>query len=253
MLIPDGLIMKLHDLISEETVKGYVRRLTKTLRIKTLGDGAYSQIFQHPVYHNVAVKLCHLQDPKTIMYLRECEKRPNNPWLPNVVGIYKVTFHDEDTDRTLIAMDVHGDSMNFLTHIVFMQKLKGCTEAQYTSASRAIMATMPPKMFMTDDEHEISRPVAFSPRTAQQREKLKLWKKRQVAFDAGRVFPPLSDPRRLDDYSDTDWKKIAKHSKDAHVRELAELMVKIGADDIHEGNVMISPDGHPVITDPVAS
>ena len=81
--------MKLTDIIAEETVADYVKRLTKTLNIKKLGGGHFSSVFQHPVYHNVAVKLCTKQDPMAVLYLRECAKRPGNPWLPKIISIIR--------------------------------------------------------------------------------------------------------------------------------------------------------------------
>ncbi len=237
--------MKLQDIVTEERLDDYIKRLTKTLRIKKLGSGYYSSVFQHPVYHNVVVKLCRKQDPKTIFYLREGAKNPGNPWFPKIVGIHKVTFHDEDLDPSFIEMDKHGDGLNYITHIIFMQKLRPVRRREYTEATRRIFATMP------DTAFELPLPP-WKPRAGaeyiKQRAEIKKRNKKE-----GRFLPPLDEIDSLTGMHADDWRKVAKLSADKHVRELAALLARIGADDIHDGNVMMRDDGHPVITDPVAS
>lgn len=51
----------------------------------------------------------------------------------------------------------------------------------------------------------------------------------------------------------SDWKIIAKNSNDPNISELAKVLVKVGAKDIHDENVMKRSNGHFVFTDPVAS
>ncbi len=237
--------MKLEQLLQEETIDEYIRRLTRTLRIKKLGSGYYSTVFQHPVYHNVVVKLCRKQDPKTIFYLRECAKNPNNPWFPKIVGIHKVLFHD-DVDKKFREMDEAGDSLNYVTHIVFMQKLRPVRMREYAKIARDMLSTMPDTAFelplpewkaRADDDH------------IQKRDQIK----KQNAVE-GRFLPPLDEIDSLTGMHTADWKKVAKMSSDKNIRELAALLAKIDADDIHAENIMVRPDdGHPVITDPVAS
>lgn len=237
--------MKLQDIVTEERLDDYIKRLTKTLRIKKLGAGYYSSVFQHPVYHNVVVKLCRKQDPKTIVYLREGAKKPNNPWFPKIVGIHKVTFHDEDLDPSFIEMDKHGDGMNYITHIIFMQKLRPSKRFEYKAATKKIFDSLP------DTAFRLPAPP-WKPRM--QTEYLKQRKEIEKRNrKEGRFLPPRDQIDSLTGAHASDWQKIAKLSNDKNIRELAELLAKVGADDIHEGNLMIRDDGHPVITDPVAS
>lgn len=237
--------MKLQDIVTEERLDDYIKRLTKTLRIKKLGAGYYSSVFQHPVYHNVVVKLCRKQDPKTIFYLREAAKSPGNPWFPKIVGIHKVTFHDEGLDPSFIAMDEHGDGMNYVTHIVFMQKLRPCRRWEYKSAVEKIFKTMPETAFQLPMPPWKPRMAA---EYAKQRKEIQQRNKKEDRF-----LPPIDEIDTLTGMHASDWKKVAKLSTDKNIRELAALLAKVGADDIHEGNLMIRDDGHPVITDPVAS
>lgn len=198
--------MKLQDLIIEERAADYVERLTKTLGIKELGRGYYSAVFQHPVYHNVAVKLCLKKDPETIRYLRKAAKHPDNPWLPKIVGIHEVTFSDLDQPSD-------ARSGSFVTHLVFMQKLRPAT--------------------LRDERRAIDLILSTLPRTS--------------------ALSHLRGIKSLVELDEGDWAAIAKTSSDRHVRQLAALLGAIGADDIHRANIMVSDDGHPVITDPVAS
>lgn len=241
--------MKLRDIISEETVKDYTERLVKTLGIKELGSGFYSSVFQHPIYRNVAVKLCRRRDPASISYLRKAAENPDNPWFPKVISIHKVTFHPEGTSKRKAERDLYGDLQNYLTHIVFMQKLKPVTRKQYSDAVRLMFSTLPSEVFQYPEEaynyskHEHGGFRAQQERIAANRR----------AYAAGRIFPPLDQLDSFANITKTEWKVIAKKSTDAHVRQLAQTMFDIGAQDIHQGNVMLNPDGHPVITDPVAS
>lgn len=206
--------MKLQDLIAEERVDDYIERLTKTLGIKQLGEGYYSSVFQHPVYHNVVVKLCRIKDPETIRYLKRGAKHPDNPWFPKIVGIHTVKF-----DRA------EGSRGNFVTHIVFMQKLSPARKTDVKRALNLILDTLPDSAFQKD----YGRPSTYA------------------------FLMPRSRITSLTDLDEADWEGISRASSDPHVRQLAALLGSIGADDIHDANIMVRDDGHPVITDPVAS
>ena len=70
---------------SMETLSQYRKRLSK-LKVKKLGGGWFSDVYQHPTLPDVAVKIVHRKDPKYVEYARECMSL-QNPWLPRVYGI----------------------------------------------------------------------------------------------------------------------------------------------------------------------
>ena len=236
--------MKLHHLLAEETVKQYTNRLVRSLNIKRLGRGHYSQVFQHPVYHNVAVKLCTLQDPASIIYLREAQKRPHNPWFPKVESIHRVAFHDTDLSRDEFnRKDADGDLMMYVTHIAFLEKLKPVKGRQYNDACQLLLASVPDRFFAMQVP---MWKVGMSHAEVEARQDIIAYNEHQ----------PFNDPREevtLEGITDEQWAVIARNATDPHVKELARVLLRLNANDIHDGNVMLNADGHPVITDPVAS
>lgn len=96
--------MKVSDLF-EEALPDYLKRLVKKHGIKKLGGGAYSQVFQHPHYHNVVVKVYTAKDVKYARYLAWVMKNQSNPYVPKVIEQHK-----------------HFDGKNKY-FIVFMQKM----------------------------------------------------------------------------------------------------------------------------------
>jgi hypothetical protein len=238
--------MKLEDL-HEERINDYVNRLVRGLKIKTLGSGAFSTVFQHPVYHNVSVKITRDADPHYILWLREAEKRQHNPWFPKIIGIHKVMFHGDDVDRKVMARDEQGDAALEGRHIVFMQKLRPMKRAENKKTAQYILHQLPDSFFISeDDEIALSR----LPRL-RRRELIQKLERKGV-----RYFQQRRDFDGIDTFDDDIWEDIAKHSQDKNLAELAQVLVKIGTDDLHSGNIMMRDDGgavHPVITDPVAS
>lgn len=210
--------MKVVDLF-EEQVDDYVKRLTKSLDIKTLGKGAFSTVFQHPVYHNVTVKLTRDPDPHHILWLREAEKHQGNPWFPKIIGIHKVMFHSDDLDKKTVKRDEAHDAALEGRHLIFMQKLRPMTRVEDRNLARYLLSQM----------------------------------QEEERYDRLRLMSPKQS---VDELYDGIWEDIVKHSKDKHLVELAKVLVKVGADDLHRGNIMMRDDGsssHPVVTDPVAS
>lgn len=73
---------------------------------------------------------------------------------------------------------------------------------------------------------------------------------------------PNDNPIRQDhsstfeEFSSYEWEELAKHSSDRDIREVAKMMLKMKANDIHNGNVMMRDEGNKsqlVFTDPVAT
>ncbi len=212
--------MKLHDLF-EERLSDYMKRLVRGLKIKTLGAGVYSTVFQHPVYHNVSVKLTVQPDPKYIMWMREAQKHQHNPWFPKIIGIHSVMFHDENRRRSDVEADVHHDMADQMRHIVFMEKLRPLTISENRKAAKYMVGLLPKNM--------------------------------------SRKFQELSgyDSIEIADFDVEIWRALAKNPYDKNVAGLAGVIAKMGDyTDLHDQNVMMrDQDGvlHPVITDPVAS
>jgi len=128
--------MKIFELIQEETLEAYTDKLVKSLKIKKLGSGAYASVFQHPVYHNVAVKVVQ-DDPEYMRFARFCQKNPNNEWLPKIVSIHKVAVDDE----------FRMNSGTVEAHIIFFQKLRPARASEIKAAVQRILKTVPPKYF----------------------------------------------------------------------------------------------------------
>jgi hypothetical protein len=216
----------------EERYDDYVDRLTKTLGIKQLGFGKFSTVFQHPVYHNVAVKLVGANDPHYVTFIRRCAKLPDNPWLPKVVGVHKVNIHDKDANPRLVSMDTELDHAR-VHWIVFLQKLRKAKPTEIRAGIQQILSTLPDHLFSTGE----------APRNLHRMHE----KERRT-----KLLCPKPAYRSFFDFSVNTWKTIAEQSNDVHVRQLAQLMFDISANDIHDDNVMARDDGQIVITDPVA-
>lgn len=93
--------------ITEEALKPYLDRLTSKEGIKKLGGGAFSQVFQHPHYGNVVVKVYTDKDDVYKRYVAWCMKHQSNPYVPKIVE--QVSYKSPDTKEKY--------------HIVFMQKM----------------------------------------------------------------------------------------------------------------------------------
>jgi hypothetical protein len=207
--------MLLAELLAEESVPDYIKRLTSTLNIRQLGKGAFASVFQHPVYHNVAVKIFEY-DPMYVKFIKICQKTTNR-WLPKVVSVHKVKMDEVKTWRH----DVHGDKIGKTeAWIVFFEKLRKASNAELKAAVQDILSDIPDSYFEEDGDLEHFYRDDFI------------------------------------DFEDLDpevWAVIARATKRADVKQLAKILVKVDAADIHAENVMIRDDGQLVFTDPVAS
>jgi hypothetical protein len=116
--------MLIHELLHEENLQTYTRRLVKTLGIPLLGRGFFSGVFQHPVYHNVAVKVFDYTDTAYLRFLKFVLANQGNRWLPYVID----------------HVEVDGDDGKL--HIVFMQKLSTSTAKAVKGLLREIIALL---------------------------------------------------------------------------------------------------------------
>lgn len=98
-------------MLTAEAYWEYVKRLIKDLKIKQIGEGAYSQVFQHPKLKNIVVKLV-LHDEEYLKFARFAMDNPKNPWLPRIAAIEPIKF---DGFRL-------SNSSN--SYLVFLEKLQ---------------------------------------------------------------------------------------------------------------------------------
>lgn len=218
--------MRKNSFLIEETQVEYFNRLAKTLKIKELGEGAYAKVFQHPVYSNVAVKFFQ-DDPMYVKYIRHCLKAQENPWIPKIVSVHKIKV-----DSHRYHFDLKGQTRDKFdqAYLVFFQKLREATTKEIKNAARQIVADLPDSYFYP----EFGDIGDNNP-----------W------FDYRR-----SDIRSFENWSIRTWLRIAKFSKDEHIKQLAKILVAVEAKDIHDANVMMRDEGDRtqlVFTDPVAS
>lgn len=240
--------MKVQDLF-EERIKDYIARLVKSLKMKELGRGAFSTVFQHPVYHNVSVKITRDADPHYILWLREAEKHQHNPWFPKLIGIHKVMFHGDDVDSKVMNRDELNDAALEGRHIVFMQKLRPIKASENKKTAQYIAAQLPAKFFLSADEANRYQRLRWG--RAKEALRVELRKK------GTRYFTTIGEIKYIDDIHEQMWEDVITYSKDKNLVELARVLARIGTDDLHSGNIMMRDDEggaqHPVITDPVAS
>lgn len=63
----------------------------------------------------------------------------------------------------------------------------------------------------------------------------------------------LLDTPSFEDWGTGHWQIVKRFAKDPDTKRFAALAIRMGFEDIHDENVMISDDGQLVFTDPVAS
>jgi len=83
------------------------KQLVSKEGIKRLGAGAFSQVFQHPHYGNVVVKVYKNKDTAYRKYVTWCMAHQSNPYVPKIV--------DQVSYKSLKTKEKY--------HIVFLQKM----------------------------------------------------------------------------------------------------------------------------------
>lgn len=208
--------MRLSELIFEEDRhKNYLNHLIKDIGIKQLGAGSYANVFQHPTYHNVAVKVVRREDPLYMKFIRLCIKYQGNPWLPRIISIHDIDFYKAEKD--ILNIPSSGKE-----HIIFFEKLRPATSEEITKAL----------LFFLDfkEQNIISFDVL---------EYIK--HKRTSNFS----FLLLEDWELIS-------KKHPRKSCRELAKIIIEAADGVEPD-IHDENVMIRNDGQLVFTDPLAS
>lgn len=93
--------------LAEESLSKYLTRLVQNQGIKKLGGGAFSQVFQHPEFSNVVVKVYTEKDTVYKRYVSWCLKNQSNQYVPKII------------EQTKYKSPETGEKYN----IVFMQKM----------------------------------------------------------------------------------------------------------------------------------
>ena len=112
------LVKHRHGYIFEEKLSDYLRRLVDALNIKKLGSGAYSNVFQHPHYSNVVVKVYTARDKKYARYVKWCLAHQSNPYVPQIIG-----------QTEYVSPISRGKESKY--NILFMQKMEPVSEAAF--------------------------------------------------------------------------------------------------------------------------
>lgn len=92
--------------LTAETYDEYTHRLIEDFKLKQIGAGSYSRVFQHPTIKNVVVKLVK-RDDRYIEFAKLSLANPKNPWLPQIAAIKSLNLKDQKN-----------------AHLIFMEKLK---------------------------------------------------------------------------------------------------------------------------------
>jgi hypothetical protein len=89
------------DVNTNEGLQEYIRRLLKTPGVEKLGRGGSAVVFGLPG-QNVAVRVSSKSDAG-VKWLTACKtKLKNNPWVPKVLSIHRVTKKGKFTETYYI-------------------------------------------------------------------------------------------------------------------------------------------------------
>lgn len=115
--------------LTAETFKDYAARLEKS-GIKSLGEGSFGKVYQHPTYNNVAVKIVR-KDPANAKWLSFCVANKGNPYLPKLYGVQ--------------SLDLEGSKH---AYAVFMEKLNPCPIGAWLALKTKLAPTYSEEWFL---------------------------------------------------------------------------------------------------------
>lgn len=94
----------------------------KSLGIKRLGRGSNAEVFQHPKYKDIVVKVYQKTDrDKGEYWLKWCMKHQSNPYVPRLYKIGKLKN---------LEIDEEDEGYVLSHHIAFMEKLQKATKSE---------------------------------------------------------------------------------------------------------------------------
>jgi len=142
--------MKVAQLLREESLEDYLKRLVTKEKIKKLGGGAFSQVFQHPQFHNVVTKVYSGKDKLFAKYVTWCLQHQNNPYVPKIIE--QVEYQNPDPTAAIKAYN-----------IVFMQKMTPVRDHKQFS-DLLLKALELDLETLDDDEVECSEQLEYAAR-----------------------------------------------------------------------------------------
>jgi hypothetical protein len=98
-------LVKSKQILTEESLKSYFERLISKHKIQKLGGGAFSKVFQHPLYGNVVVKVYTNKDAVYKKYVKWCLKNQHNPYVPRIIEQVKYTSPETGDKYNIIFLE----------------------------------------------------------------------------------------------------------------------------------------------------
>lgn len=205
--------MKVQELF-EEMRNLYLKRLTRELKLKKLGTGAFAHVFQHPAFSNVVVKIFTDEDTAYRRYLTFVQANQSNSYLPQVIGTYTHNAQKIKGYKKATRYEYDPDDLKYT--IVFMGKYQKFNRAKFKQWSKTFVS---PLLKPEEGDEE-----DFIPKTLD-----------------------------LDDFNDWGTlRNLSKQTKASNLASLCKFLYRNRNDiDLHDGNMMFRED-FPVFTDPVA-
>lgn len=126
---PDKLLEAQKLIKSDQTVNDYFNMLEKQ-KLKSLGSGAYGDVYAHPYYKNVVVKIIS-SDPAYISYLKFVARNPRNRYLPQLIP--------NKNGELISGYSMRGrDRLQF----IFMKRYASSTNIQRESFRQYVSSTI---------------------------------------------------------------------------------------------------------------
>jgi hypothetical protein len=198
-------------LVTAETLEQYLQFLSKQ-KIKRIGHGLSSAVFDHPTMTHVVVKVIVSSDPYYLRYVEFCKKHPSNPWLPKILGGPETRLLDVDPEwNAKPPKDRKGVSVKQKVIFVFLEKLRSSTPLDRSTAVDHFWT-----LLKEQSEDNFPKFIRFS------------------------------------DFGPGDWNILSKQTKDKHVADLAGFLYKFDNYlDLHSANFMMR-GAQLVFSDPVS-
>lgn len=139
-LVQQGKLREQHGvaegLLAEETLDDFVASM-KNRGAKIIGRGNNAMVFTNPEDDRTVIKVMHQPDPAYLAYLRQSNKHPDNPWLPQVLDINSQT------------LDSPGQRSTTTVWNIVLERLRPASGAEVKNAVDTVLATVNPRYLGT--------------------------------------------------------------------------------------------------------
>lgn len=98
----------------------YIHDIERLHKIKFMQSGAYARVYQHPVYHNVVVKIFR-EDDAYASYLNWCVKHQDNPFVPQIADVKRIR-----TEFTIVFLEKLKNSSSVARQVLCKQIMTRC-------------------------------------------------------------------------------------------------------------------------------